>query len=202
MELCRDCKNLPISTCLLRPFSSRQFHRAVVAAFKGRKCQGPLKTENERGAGEKRQLSGRSILLVEDNLMNQQLAKIILEQAGHTVLTADNGLNALEWLQRGEPVDLIFMDVQMPEMDGLTTTRIIRSCESGAPAGNDIDESRFCELQVQVAGKHIPIIAMTANAMSGDREQCIAAGMDDYITKPFVPEEISAMITKFSNLQK
>ncbi len=205
INLCRGCADLPISSCLLHPFSSRQFHQALVDASNGKKCQGPAKSAIETidyKAGEitKENLPGHSILLVEDNLMNQQLAKIIFEQDGHTVFTADNGLQALELLQQqSESIEIIFMDIQMPEMDGLTTTRIIRKCENGSLIPEDINNNFSKDLKHRIFKKRFPIIAMTANAMSGDREQCLNAGMDDYITKPFVRKDIAAVIGKFLN---
>ncbi len=108
------------------------------------------------------------ILLAEDNRVNQVLAVRLLEKRGHEVTVAKNGLEALDSLKRQE-FDLVLMDVQMPELDGFEATAAIRK-----------DEMK--------SGKHIPIIAMTAHAMAGDRERCLEAGMDDYITKPIRPE--------------
>jgi CheY-like chemotaxis protein len=104
------------------------------------------------------------ILLVEDNPVNQMVAQSILARRGHTVVTADNGRAALELLE-GEPFDVALMDVQMPVMDGLEATAAIRDRERGA-------------------GRHLPILALTANAQPDDRERCLRAGMDGYLTKP------------------
>ncbi|MGB8647523.1 MAG: GAF domain-containing protein [Anaerolineae bacterium] len=113
------------------------------------------------------------VLLAEDNAINQQLALLILERLGYKADVAENGLEALQALER-QPYDVVLMDMQMPEMDGLEATHAIRS---RLPA----------ERQPQ-------IIAMTANAMSGDRELCLAAGMNDYVSKPIrVPELIRAL---------
>ncbi|OLP15778.1 hypothetical protein BST81_24495 [Leptolyngbya sp. 'hensonii'] len=109
------------------------------------------------------------VLLVEDNMVNQKLASLMLERLGYRADIAGNGLEAIEALRR-QPYDVVFMDVQMPEMDGLTATRQI--CQTWA------------------AGDRPRIIAMTANAMKGDRETCLAAGMDDYIAKPIRMEEL------------
>ncbi len=114
------------------------------------------------------------ILLAEDNLVNQRLAARILEKAGHSVVIAGNGKEAMAALQR-ETIDLVLMDVQMPEMDGLEATRAIRSNEVGK-------------------NKHIPIIAMTAHAMTGDRDRCLAAGMDSYISKPIRALDLLGLI--------
>ncbi len=115
------------------------------------------------------------LLLVEDNLVNQVVAQGILEEFGFLIDTAENGRSAIERLQavaNNAQYDLIFMDCQMPELDGYETTKRIR-------AG-----------QVEGLRKDIPIIAMTANAMKGDREKCLDAGMDDYMSKPIEPEII------------
>ena len=104
------------------------------------------------------------ILVAEDNPINQKLAVRVLQKQGHSSVVANNGREAIAiWEQ--QPFDAILMDVMMPEMDGLVATTEIRERE-------------------KATGKHIPIIAITANAMVGDREKCLAAGMDDYISKP------------------
>jgi CheY-like chemotaxis protein len=111
------------------------------------------------------------ILLAEDNPVNQKVALRILEKEGHAVTVAADGREALVLWQRQE-FDLILMDVQMPEMDGLEATAAIRRAE------------------MSQGGGHIPIIALTAHAMAGDRERCLAAGMDGYASKPMRAEEI------------
>jgi CheY-like chemotaxis protein len=113
------------------------------------------------------------ILLAEDNQVNQLVARRMLEKRGHTVTVVENGLAAVNALEDGE-FDLVFMDVQMPEMDGLEATMEIRRRERG--------------------GRRVPIIAMTAHAMKGDREHCIAAGMDGYVAKPIQAEEVERAI--------
>jgi len=116
-----------------------------------------------------------NILLVEDNPVNQRLAVRILEKSGHQVRTANNGRIACEMVDEGG-VDLILMDVQMPEMDGLTATRKIRAAQKN---------------------HRLPIIAMTAHAMTGDRERCLAAGMDDYLTKPLSVEIMNKVLNRW-----
>ena len=114
------------------------------------------------------------ILLAEDNPFNQKLANLMLTKAGYAVELADNGKEAVvKYTTSPEDFDMIFMDVQMPEMDGLEATREIRKWERG--------------LRPPL---HIPIVAMTAHAMKGDREKCLEAGMDDYITKPIKREVV------------
>ncbi len=127
---------------------------------KPRKEGGPVPAAGETPAKE----AALQILLVEDKPMNQRLAKALLEKKGWAVTPVFNGRQALEMLA-ARSFDLILMDVQMPEMDGLETSRHIRAAEAQR-------------------GGHIPIIAMTAHAMSGDREKCLEAGMDDYVSKP------------------
>ena len=119
-------------------------------------------------------LRGKKILLVEDNKFNQMVAQEVLANAGMIVVVANNGREALAMLD--DEVAAVLMDVQMPEMDGYEATRAIRQ------------QPRFAKL---------PIIAMTAHAMSGDRETCLAAGMDNYVAKPFEPEEIFAMLARY-----
>lgn len=115
-----------------------------------------------------------NVLLAEDNAINQKVAVRLLEKRGHTVKVAENGLKALEMLEL-QRFDLVLMDMQMPEMDGVEATRVIRKRE-------------------RTTGTHIPIIAMTANAMVGDKENCLQAGMDDYLSKPLSSKELYAMI--------
>ena len=118
-------------------------------------------------------LTGVHVLLVEDNDINQMVAQHTLEHWGARITLAERGWQALELL-RSHDFDLVLMDIQMPEMNGIETTRRIRS-----------------EL-----GLNIPIIAMTASAMNGERDNCIAAGMNDYFSKPFEPEELNRIIHK------
>jgi signal transduction histidine kinase/ActR/RegA family two-component response regulator len=119
------------------------------------------------------------ILLVEDNRVNQRLATVLLERRGYRVTLAENGAQAVEFVTKDRVAfDLILMDMQMPVMDGLAATRLIRAFES------DNGEKRR------------PIVAMTANTMQGDREICLAAGMDDYIGKPINADELYALIAR------
>jgi CheY-like chemotaxis protein len=143
-----------------------------------------------------------SVLVVEDNQINQDLALIVLKKHGYQVKLAQNGCEALEMVA-AEAFDIILMDVQMPEMDGLTATRIIRQCEKGqVQALGETMPDLVAVLGKKLMGNHIPIIAMTANAMSGDREQCLDAGMDDYLTKPFMPDHITRVFKRFLPLEE
>ena len=121
--------------------------------------------------------NGLRILLAEDNPVNQRLALRLLEKLGHRITLVDNGLDAVERAMHGGH-DLILMDVQMPGLDGLSATRRIRQWE--------VDH-----------GGHVPIIAMTARAMQGDRERCLEAGMDDYLSKPIDSERLRQLVGRF-----
>jgi two-component system sensor histidine kinase/response regulator len=120
------------------------------------------------------------ILLVEDHVVNQKLAMTVLERMGHHVVLAENGRIALDKLARAH-FDLVLMDMQMPVMDGLEATRHIRANEGEG---------------------HIPIIAMTANAMSGDRDRCLDAGMDDYISKPIKTSVLQEVLARWAPRQE
>ncbi|MCP4552752.1 MAG: response regulator [Bacteroidetes bacterium] len=137
---------------------------------------------------------GHTILLVEDNEINRELARIVLGRDQHKIIEAENGLKALENLVEHD-VDLILMDIQMPVMDGLTASTIIRASENDSGLYQfDLPPFLPEKLIQRCKGKHIPIVAMTANAMVGDREKCLAAGMDNYMTKPFDPATVKVMI--------
>ena len=134
------------------------------------------------------EIKGLRILVVDDNEVNREVAAMILEE-DHLVTAAVNGLEALKLLAAA-CFDVILMDVQMPEMDGLTATAVIRAMEQGRPFCHNLPEDLSFALAAKLAAGHIPIIAMTAQAMGGDREMCLAAGMDGYITKPFQPKQL------------
>ncbi|WP_241499351.1 response regulator [Chromobacterium sphagni] len=135
------------------------------------------RTSVEKAApSDLRRLTGRRVLLVEDNEINQEVATALLSQAGIMVEIANHGQEALQQLASGPPVELILMDLQMPVMDGLEATRRIRA---------------------QPAFAALPIIAMTANAMSGDRERCLAAGMNDHIAKPVDVDELYRLLLRW-----
>ncbi len=121
------------------------------------------------------------ILLVEDNAVNQLLAQRMLEKRGHNVTVVANGKEALATL-REKSFQLVFMDVQMPVMDGFEATAEIREREKHS-------------------GSHVPIVAMTAHAMVGDRERCEAAGMDDYLSKPIRPDELNEVLKRYSAVE-
>jgi signal transduction histidine kinase/CheY-like chemotaxis protein len=132
---------------------------------------------------------GLRILVVDDNEVNRDLARMVLER-DHHVQVVENGLAALQLLATVDKVDVVLMDVQMPVMDGLTATRIIRSLEGGETPTQSLDPALQAGLVERLADGHLPIVAMTAHAMGGDQEMCLTAGMDEYVTKPFYPEQL------------
>jgi PAS domain S-box-containing protein len=159
------------SAQLAKPFKASQLYNTLLRLL----SPGAVEEEVEPVADGKRARSALRILLAEDNAMNQKVALRLLEQLGYRADVANNGLEAIETLER-RPYDVVLMDVQMPELDGLDATR--RICERWPP------ESR----------PHI--IAMTANALPEDREACFAAGMDDYVAKPIRAEELVAALKR------
>jgi signal transduction histidine kinase/CheY-like chemotaxis protein/streptogramin lyase len=166
-----------VRACVRKPVKESDLLRTVASALP--ECDPANRPEPSakppNGNGQRHPLR---ILLAEDNAVNQNLAVRLLERRGHSVLVANDGQQALT-LAEQEPVDLILMDMQMPNLDGLQATAAIRA-------------------SVEERVRRLPIIAMTANAMKGDRERCLAAGMDGYISKPVQPAELFATIETFT----
>ncbi|HTZ75295.1 MAG TPA: response regulator [Candidatus Aquilonibacter sp.] len=170
-------KELGLAGYLTKPVRERELLEAVGMALGDPKGRGEGAAPEKLTTKEAPQaLAGLRVLLVEDNAVNQRLAQKLLEKRGCQVTTANNGLAALSLLE-SHPFQLVLMDVQMPEMDGLQATVAIRRKEESS-------------------GGHIPIIAMTAHAMKGDGEECLAAGMDAYVSKPVHTQELFATIEK------
>jgi two-component system sensor histidine kinase/response regulator len=168
------CREIGIGVYLVKPVRQAELLDGIMLAMgRPRLEQAPVITRHTIQDIKKR----LRILLAEDNIVNQKLAVMMLEKRGHHVTIASNGLEALEALTK-ERFDLVLMDIQMPEMDGLEATRRIRSEEEEK--------------------EHIPIIAMTAHAMKGDRERCLAAGTDDYVSKPIKANELFAVIERIA----
>ena len=165
------CRELGIQQYLVKPISQMELLDALLKALADVQKQ---KRPTPRAVAA--HVIGRSILLAEDNKVNQKLAQKLLDKMGHRVVLASNGMEALRALD-SEHFDLVLMDVQMPEMDGFEATTKIR-------------------MQERQSGEHIPVIAMTAHAMTGDRERCLKAGMDDYISKPIRAKELREIIEK------
>jgi len=161
------CRELGIAVYLIKPIRQSEMLEAILSALgKSLGKERPTVITRHTLRENRRKLQ---ILLAEDNAVNQQLAIRLLEKRGHTVTPAVNGSEALALLKTSQ-FDLVLMDVQMPTMDGFQATAAIRKEEESG-------------------GRHLPIIAMTAHAMEGDRERCLAAGMDGYVGKPIKVEE-------------
>jgi CheY-like chemotaxis protein len=172
------CREIGVSAHLIKPVKQSLLMNAIVGAVAGKETA-PFKTASvQKDLGASTADRVLRILLAEDNAVNQKFAVRAIEKAGHSVVVANNGREALEAWER-ERYDVVLMDVQMPEMDGLQATARIRSLE---------EERR--------ATHRTPIIAMTANAMKGDRERCLDAGMDGYISKPVKRETMFAEIAR------
>lgn len=167
-EDAKRCEQCGIAAYLLKPVKQSELFDAIVRSLGlegGREEPAPAPpdaTEQRPGPW--------NILLAEDSVVNQNLARVLLERHGHTVVVVGNGREAVAAVQ-SQPFDLVLMDVQMPEMDGLEATALIRAEE-------------------KQTGGHVPIVAMTAHALKGDRERCLAAGMDAYISKPIHATEV------------
>jgi two-component system sensor histidine kinase/response regulator len=159
-------RELGVSSVLRKPLTGSQLLDAVMDTI-GR-CALPAPHQEPRKGNER--FDGVRVLLVEDNRVNQMVTKEMLKRRGFQISVAENGRHALDQLEN-EAFDLILMDVQMPVMDGLEATRNIRLIEENARH----EGANY---------KHIPIIAMTANAMQGDERTCLDAGMDAYVAKP------------------
>ncbi len=153
-------------------------------------------------------LRSARILVADDHQVNQQLTRLMVERCGHKADTVGNGTEALHALEQ-IPYDLILMDCQMPEMDGFEATRKIREAENvkRQPLGerSEAQETGLWEssdsLLLTPHCSRVPIVALTANAMQGDRNKCLEAGMDDYLSKPIRPEELARVLTKWLSPQ-
>jgi len=166
---------LGCSGYLLKPVKQQLLFDAVVEAL-GRKEEHQLGLITRHTLSEQRK-QGMRLLLAEDNTINQKLAVALLQKAGYSVDAVETGVQALEKV-KVIPYSAVLMDVQMPEMDGFEATQRIREWE-------------------RERGLHIPIIAMTAHAMQGDRERCLEAGMDDYVSKPIEPKVLFNVLDRW-----
>ncbi len=165
------CKQLGITAYILKPIRRSDLLFAIATALKQKhtSLESAPQIQNQKDGTE-----SLRILLAEDNRINQRLAVRTLEKMGHTVTVANDGIEALSLLEAGI-FDLVFMDIQMPLLDGIAATREIRERE-------------------KQTHRHIPIIAMTAHAMKGDREKCLECGMDGYVSKPILRTQIEEAI--------
>jgi CheY-like chemotaxis protein len=172
------CRELGIAAYLVKPVRQAELYQAILSALKLRpvieEAKSPALAVDPSASTSNRPLN---ILLVEDNVINHTLATRILEKRGHTVTLAMSGTEALAAMET-RSFDLVLMDVQMPGMDGFQATAIIRTRELAL-------------------GRHTPIMAMTAHAMKGDRQRCLQAGMDGYVSKPI---KITELFEEINNL--
>ncbi|MBM4089314.1 MAG: response regulator [Planctomycetes bacterium] len=174
-EDAQRCREVGVSAYMTKPIRRAELIDAMLRALSLRESV----TDATRLATHPTRTHGArslQILLAEDGLVNQKLAVCLLEKRGHAVVVADNGREALAAFER-QTFDVVLMDVQMPEMDGLEATAAIRAQEKST-------------------GRHVPIIAMTAAAMKGDREKCLEAGMDHYVSKPLRPDELYEIVER------
>jgi signal transduction histidine kinase/DNA-binding response OmpR family regulator len=169
------CQELGVSAYLLKPIRQSELREAVARVLGAREHEGAIPLITRFSLQDAREPEAYlSVLLAEDNLVNQRLVVRLLEKRGHRVVVAGTGLEALQALEKGS-FDLVLMDVQMPEMDGIEATAVIREREKGS-------------------GLHQPVVALTAHAMKGDREKCMAGGMDGYLSKPIRPQELDQLL--------
>jgi len=166
------CRKLGIDCYLIKPIRESELLAAVLSVVEGQGGHGAqqLITRYNVRRGER----AMRVLIAEDNPVNQKFVHRVLEKMGQIPVTAGSGKEALERFKT-DHFDLIFMDVQMPEMDGLSTTAAIREIEKSV-------------------GGHTPIFAMTAHALKGDRERCLSAGMDGYVSKPTTVTDIEKVV--------
>jgi CheY-like chemotaxis protein/HPt (histidine-containing phosphotransfer) domain-containing protein len=173
----------PFAACLTKPIRQSQLHEVLVQVLGGpRRTPKKIVPASKLDASLAQRLP-MHILLADDNLVNQKVARRLFEQMGYHIDIAGDGVEAIEAI-RQHPYDMIFMDVQMPEMNGLEATQRVREIEKESGKSASI------------------IIAMTASAMTGDREKCLQAGMDDYLSKPVRPEAVQVAIERWGPLAR
>ena len=171
------CRKLGIEGHLTKPVKQSDLLDTIVSLFGGRAARGAGAVETL----DKTTSRALRVLVAEDNKVNRQFVTRVLEKRGHSIVAVGNGQAAVDAVDTAPAgyFDLVLMDVQMPEVDGLSATVLIRQRERST-------------------GTHIPIVAMTAHAMTGDRERCLAAGMDDYVSKPLHPHELVEAVERSS----
>jgi two-component system, sensor histidine kinase and response regulator len=168
------CKELGVAGYLSKPFDRLELRDVLISVLEGKRDAEEANQEPVTRHAVREQLRSLEILVAEDNVVNQRLITRLLEKRGHRSVVVKNGREAIDAI-RGQAFDAVLMDCEMPELDGLEAASEIRE-------------------QEKAGGVHIPIIALTAHAMRGDRERCIAAGMDGYISKPVKAEELFSTI--------
>jgi CheY-like chemotaxis protein/nitrogen-specific signal transduction histidine kinase len=171
--------SVAFASCLTKPIKPLQLQEALIRVISGAKPAAKKAATTKLDPALANRLPLR-VLLCDDNVINQKVALRLMQQMGYKADVAVNGVECLQAIER-LPYDIIFMDVQMPEMDGLEATRQIRERQKNPGASGNFKPN-------------IAIVAMTANAMQGDRDKCINAGMDDYLSKPIRPEDIRKIL--------
>jgi signal transduction histidine kinase/HPt (histidine-containing phosphotransfer) domain-containing protein len=189
-----DIKEGDILAYLTKPVRQSQLYNCLVAALMVGTEVTAIRPDEHQSPKELGQKYPGRILLAEDNLVNQDVTLAMLEALGYQADISVNGLEALEAYSRGG-YSLILMDCQMPQMDGYAATAAIRAQEATA----DFSTVNFASESSEANSnpRHIPIIALTAHTLQGDRERCLAAGMDDYLGKPFAQDRLAAMIQRW-----
>ena len=175
------CRELGVAAYLLKPIRQAELRESIarVLGARNQTAAAPSATSLATSRSPKTVLR---ILIAEDNPVNQRLVMRMLEKRGHAVVLADNGEEALDALAKGM-FDVVFMDIQMPQMDGLAATAAIRKIERNRRDGS-----------------HQMVIALTAHAMQGDQERCLAAGMDGFLTKPIAAGQLDEVLQKYTRL--
>jgi two-component system, sensor histidine kinase and response regulator len=168
------CHELGIAACLTKPIASFDLHAAICAVLDAETSR-VKKAEERQASSTPPRGRARKVLLAEDDSVNQRVAVGLLKRRGHYVTVVENGREAVNAVER-ERFDIVLMDLQMPVMDGLEATKAIR------------------ERERETSRDHLHIVAMTAHAMSGDRERCLAAGMDGYLSKPTASRTLFAEV--------
>ncbi len=172
------CQELGVAAYLLKPIRQSELREAIARVIGAREQRDAIPLITRYSLGDAAEPTAvLHVLVAEDNAVNQRLASRLLEKRGHRVTVTANGREAVEAIANNK-FDLVLMDIQMPKMDGFEATAIVREKEM-----HD--------------GGHIPIIALTANAMKGDRERCLASGMDGYLSKPIVPQELDELLEMY-----
>ena len=204
-EVMQQAQAVGMEGFLIKPVNPSVMLNTIMEAFGKDVVRRPI-DHSDRGVADKAlgRIDGATILLVEDNEINQQVAKEILTNAGLQVSLAVNGREALDMVRQNN-YDAVLMDIQMPVMDGYEATKRIREWEEGirnseVGSGNKIGENSDFNSAFRIphsAFNSLPIIAMTAHAMAGDRDKSLAAGMSDHVTKPIDPDELFTTLDKW-----